>query len=187
MASSDRTGSCRRRIFSLTWRVISGGALLVRADCVLAQQYHRRAENGLLGRHAGFPINDFQHWPQGDGRDLLPSCTSPSSARSKCFSSYQSDGMLLEAGFITFFFAPNGLRPDLEKTIRRRVPAGSFCCFLVFRIYFESGVAKILSGDPQLASPHGDGTTTIPTDRCRPGSAITPSKCRMGITPAARC
>src|SRR5262249_44545537 len=29
------------------------------------------------------------------------------------FSSYQSDGMLLEAGFISLFFAPPGLRPRL--------------------------------------------------------------------------
>src|SRR5215211_6645401 len=29
------------------------------------------------------------------------------------FSSYQSDGMLLEAGFLSMFFAPRGLRPGL--------------------------------------------------------------------------
>ena len=29
------------------------------------------------------------------------------------FSGYQSDGMLLEAGFISFFFAPPGFRPGL--------------------------------------------------------------------------
>ncbi len=29
------------------------------------------------------------------------------------FSSYQSDGMLLEAGFLSLFFAPRGLRPGL--------------------------------------------------------------------------
>ena len=31
------------------------------------------------------------------------------------FSGYQSDGMLLEAGFISLFFAPPGLRPGLAK------------------------------------------------------------------------
>lgn len=31
------------------------------------------------------------------------------------FSSYQSDGMLLEAGFISMFFAPPGLRPGLGR------------------------------------------------------------------------
>jgi len=32
------------------------------------------------------------------------------------FSSYQSDGMLLEAGFISIFFAPRGRRPGLAAT-----------------------------------------------------------------------
>jgi len=65
------------------------------------------------------------------------------------FSGYQSDGMLLEAGFISLFFAPPGLRPALGLTH----PASRASQFLLqwewFRIYFESGMAKILSGDPQ--------------------------------------
>jgi lipase maturation factor 1 len=65
------------------------------------------------------------------------------------FSSYQSDGMLLEAGFISLFFAPPGLRPGLGY----RHPGSRASRFLLqwewFRIYFESGMAKILSGDPE--------------------------------------
>jgi lipase maturation factor 1 len=65
------------------------------------------------------------------------------------FSSYQSDGMLLEAGFISLFFSPPGLRPGLG----RAHPASRASLFLLqwewFRIYFESGVVKLLSGDPQ--------------------------------------
>jgi len=65
------------------------------------------------------------------------------------FSSYQSDGMLLEAGFISLFFAPPGLRPGLAVSH----PASRASHFLLqwewFRIYFESGMAKILSGDPE--------------------------------------
>jgi len=65
------------------------------------------------------------------------------------FSGYQSDGMLLEAGFISLFFAPPGLRPGLG----RPRPAMRAAAFLLlwewFRIYFESGVAKIASGDPE--------------------------------------
>ena len=67
----------------------------------------------------------------------------------QAFSSYQSDGMLLEAGFICLFFAPPGLRPGLGA----RHPATRASLFLLqwewFRIYFESGLAKILSGDPE--------------------------------------
>jgi Lipase maturation factor len=63
------------------------------------------------------------------------------------FSGYQSDGMLLEAGFIALFFAPAGLRPGLGE----RNPPSRASLFLLqwewFRIYFESGVAKIGSGD----------------------------------------
>jgi hypothetical protein len=70
-------------------------------------------------------------------------------AAAQDFSSYQSDGMLLEAGFISLFFAPPGLRPGLSVAH----PASRASHFLLqwewFRIYFESGIAKILSGDPQ--------------------------------------
>ncbi len=65
------------------------------------------------------------------------------------FSAYQSDGMLLEAGFISFFFAPAGFRPGWGEESR---PSRASLFLLVwegFRIYFESGVAKILGGDPQ--------------------------------------
>jgi hypothetical protein len=63
------------------------------------------------------------------------------------FSSYQSDGMLLEAGFISIFFAPRGLRPGLGSVD----PPTRISRFLLqwewFRIYFESGVVKLASGD----------------------------------------
>jgi hypothetical protein len=63
------------------------------------------------------------------------------------FSSYQSDGMLLEAGFISLFFAPPGLRPGLGAAH----PPSRFSRFLLqwewFRIYFGSGVVKLASGD----------------------------------------
>jgi hypothetical protein len=65
------------------------------------------------------------------------------------FSGYQSDGMLLEAGFISLFFAPSGFRPGFG----RASPPSRASLFLLqwewFRIYFESGVAKIVGGDPE--------------------------------------
>src|SRR6202051_1622371 len=65
------------------------------------------------------------------------------------FSGYQSDGMLLEAGFISLFFAPPGLRPGLDQMY----PASGASLFLLqwewFRIYFEAGAVKLLSGDPE--------------------------------------
>jgi hypothetical protein len=68
-------------------------------------------------------------------------------AAAQDFSSYQSDGMLLEAGFISLFFAPGGLRPGLGAD---RAPS-RLSLFLLqwewFRIYFESGVVKLASGD----------------------------------------
>ena len=63
------------------------------------------------------------------------------------FSGYQSDGMLLEAGFIALFFAPRGWRPRWGV----HSPPSRSSLFLLlwewFRIYFESGVAKIAGGD----------------------------------------
>jgi hypothetical protein len=64
------------------------------------------------------------------------------------FSSYQSDGMLLEAGFLSQFFAPRGIRPGLGADD----PPSGFSRFMLvwewFRIYFGSGVVKLASGDP---------------------------------------
>jgi lipase maturation factor 1 len=64
------------------------------------------------------------------------------------FSGYQSDGMLLEAGFLTLFLSPSGLFPGLG----RKQPPIRAALFLLlwewFRIYFESGVVKLESGDP---------------------------------------
>jgi len=65
------------------------------------------------------------------------------------FSGYQSDGMLLEAGFLSLFFGPGGLRPRLGA-MRPPVRAAFYLLLWEwFRIYFESGVAKIMGGDPE--------------------------------------
>ena len=65
------------------------------------------------------------------------------------FSAYQSDGMLLEAAFLSLFFAPRGFRPGLGAS----QPPSRASLFMLrwewFRIYFESGVVKILSGEEQ--------------------------------------
>ena len=68
---------------------------------------------------------------------------------SSVFSSYQSDGMLLEAGFLALLFAPRGLWPGWGE----HDPPSRMSWFLLqwewFRIYFESGMVKLASGDPQ--------------------------------------
>ncbi|MGC1869958.1 MAG: lipase maturation factor family protein [Acidobacteriaceae bacterium] len=65
------------------------------------------------------------------------------------FSGYQSDGMLLGAGFVCLFFAPAGFFPGWGRSS----PPVRASLFLLlwewFRIYFESGVVKLASGDPQ--------------------------------------
>jgi hypothetical protein len=64
------------------------------------------------------------------------------------FSSYQSDGMLLEAGFLSLFLAPSGIFPGWGL---KHPPVRASVFLLLwewFRIYFESGVVKLLSGDP---------------------------------------
>jgi hypothetical protein len=67
----------------------------------------------------------------------------------QAFSSYQSDGMLLEAGFLALFFSPHGLLPSWGMAS----PPSRAGLFLLqwewFRIYFESGLVKLLSGDSE--------------------------------------
>jgi hypothetical protein len=65
------------------------------------------------------------------------------------FSSYQSDGMLLEAAFLSFFFAPGGLRPRLGTHQPPSRAARFVLLWEWFRIYFESGLVKIISGEEQ--------------------------------------
>ncbi|HET9364890.1 MAG TPA: lipase maturation factor family protein, partial [Candidatus Angelobacter sp.] len=88
----------------------------------------------------------FNLWPRAALAICLVCFLSFVSAAQE-FSSYQSDGMLLEAGFIALFFAPPGLRPRLGE---RHAPS-RLSLFLLqwewFRIYFESGVVKMASGD----------------------------------------
>src|SRR5271165_5743149 len=87
-------------------------------------------------------------WPRGMLLVCFVSFLSFVSA-AQDFSGYQSDGMLLEAGFISLFFAPAGFWPGLG----RMSPPSRASLFLLqwewFRIYFESGVVKLASGDPQ--------------------------------------
>ena len=69
-------------------------------------------------------------------------------AVSQDFGQYQSDGMLLEAGFLSLFLVPAGLFPGLG---RRSLPSRAAMFLLLwewFRIYFESGIVKLASGDP---------------------------------------
>src|SRR5713226_7095529 len=65
------------------------------------------------------------------------------------FSAYQSDGMLLESGFIALFFAPAGFRPGWGEESRPSRASSFLLVWECFRIYFESGVAKIMGGDPE--------------------------------------
>ena len=65
------------------------------------------------------------------------------------FSSYQSDGMLLAAGFLCLFFAPPGLRPGLGEGHPPSRASLFLLQWLWFRIYFESGLVKLLSGEPE--------------------------------------
>ena len=70
-------------------------------------------------------------------------------AAAQDFSGYQSDGMLLEAGFLALFFVPRGLLPGWGADR----PTSRLSLWLLqwewFRIYFESGLAKWLFGDPE--------------------------------------
>jgi lipase maturation factor 1 len=65
------------------------------------------------------------------------------------FSGYQSDGMLLEAGFVALFLAPLGFRPGWGQAHRPSRASLFLLQWECFRIYLGSGIAKIASGDPQ--------------------------------------
>jgi predicted DCC family thiol-disulfide oxidoreductase YuxK len=63
------------------------------------------------------------------------------------FLGYQWDNLLLEAGFLAIFFAPARLLPNLAREwAPSRIVLWLFR-WLVFRLMFESGCVKLLSGD----------------------------------------
>jgi hypothetical protein len=99
---------------------------------------------GLIGSVAAL----FNLWPRLTFSICFVSFLSFVAA-SSIFSSYQSDGMLLEAGFLALFFAPRGFLPGLGADH----PPSRASLYLLqwewFRIYFESGLVKLLSGDIQ--------------------------------------
>ncbi len=127
-------GPVERLWFAPTFLWWSSGPLALRALC-------------LVGMAASFLLL-LGVWPRGT-LALSFACFLSFVAAAQYFSGYQSDGMLLEAGFLALFFAPGGLRPGLGS----RHPPSRASLWLLrwewFRIYFESGVAKLLGGDPE--------------------------------------
>ncbi|MGH9430052.1 MAG: lipase maturation factor family protein [Terriglobia bacterium] len=90
-------------------------------------------------------------WPRGSVFVCLLTYLSFVSA-AQDFSSYQSDGMLLAAGFLCLFFAPPGFRPRLGKSHPPSRASLFLLQWLWFRIYFESGLVKMASHDPHWRS-----------------------------------
>lgn len=90
----------------------------------------------------------FNFWPRGM-LVICFLCFLSFVAAAGEFSGYQSDGMLLEAGFLSLFFAPAGFRPRLGESSPPVRAAFYLLVWEWFRIYFESGVQKIASGEPQ--------------------------------------
>ena len=90
----------------------------------------------------------FNIWPRGMLAICFVCFLSFVSAASD-FSGYQSDGMLLEAGFISLFLASPGFQPGLGRDHPPMRASAFLLLWEWFRIYFESGVAKIISGDPE--------------------------------------
>jgi len=90
----------------------------------------------------------FNCWPRGAILVCLVAFMSFAVA-AQDFSDYQSDGMLLEAGFLALFFAPAGFRPGWGES----KPPSRASLYLLrwewFRIYFESGIAKLAGHDPE--------------------------------------
>ena len=67
----------------------------------------------------------------------------------QAFAAYQSDGMLIAAGVLSWFLSPPGLKPGLGAASPPSRAARWLLMWEWLRIYAESGVAKILGGDPE--------------------------------------
>jgi uncharacterized membrane protein YphA (DoxX/SURF4 family) len=89
----------------------------------------------------------FNYWPRLTLATCFV-CFLSFIAAAQDFSGYQSDGMLLCAGFVSYFLAPRGWRPGLGERDSPSRASLFLLRLLWFTIYFESGVAKYFGGDP---------------------------------------
>ena len=64
------------------------------------------------------------------------------------FLQFQWDALLLEAGLLAIFLAPNKLFSRLKQSVEPSHLAVWLLRWLLFRLMFESGCVKLLSGDP---------------------------------------
>jgi len=63
------------------------------------------------------------------------------------FLGFQWDNLLLEAGFLLIFLVPLPLRVNFRPTVRPSIVIIWLLRWLLFRLIFQSGMVKILSGD----------------------------------------
>ncbi|MBC7365639.1 MAG: lipase maturation factor family protein [Undibacterium sp.] len=66
----------------------------------------------------------------------------------RVFSPAQLDNLMLEVALLCLPFAPAGFRPGLGATSPPRPLALFMVRWLLFRVMFESGVVKLVAGDP---------------------------------------
>lgn len=90
----------------------------------------------------------FNVWPRGSIAVCFVAYLSFVSV-AQDFSEYQSDGMLLAAAFLSLLVAPPGLRPRLGREHPPSRASLFMLQWLWFCIYFESGIVKLLSHDPE--------------------------------------
>jgi hypothetical protein len=82
----------------------------------------------------------FNFWPR-TSIAIAMICFLSFIAAAQDFASYQSDGMLLEAAFLSLFLGSKRVPPPFAAVFVLR--------YEWFRIYFESGLVKLLSGEEQ--------------------------------------
>jgi predicted DCC family thiol-disulfide oxidoreductase YuxK len=83
------------------------------------------------------------------------------------FLTFQWDNLLLEAGFLAIFLAPLGLLPRAFRAVAPSRLVVGLLRWLLFRLMFQSGCVKLLSGDPAWRSltalPYHYETQPLPT------------------------
>lgn len=120
---------------------VRGGAVLVRTDVAMVFEWLAHADGAVLGWYRGCPAGSCK-CVAGRYVGGCFACFLSFVSAADDFSSYQSDGMLLEAGFISLFFVPGGLFPGWGNARLPPHPSVFLLRWGWFRIYFESGVVK---------------------------------------------
>ena len=125
------------------------GAICDGAYPAVAFERVARADGAVLGRPGGVRAGDRQHLAAGNSATLLDLLSFVRACGGRICRIISRTGCSSSSASLRSFLRRLGGCRDGAKSIRLRARVSTLLQFEWFRIYFESGVAKVMGGDPE--------------------------------------